>query len=70
MNFKLSLFRNVSKKALAVVTSDEDKLFIKIGCTIADIYEKLSGKAETIDSMSYGQKLAFLENLERIKSLI
>lgn len=70
MNLKLALFRKVSKKALDVVTSDEDKLFIKIVCTIADIFEKLSGKAETIDSMSYDQKLAFLENLERIKSSI
>ena len=70
MNLRLALFRKLSEKALDVVTSDEDKLFIKIGCTIADIDEKLSEKAETIDSMSYVQKLAFLENLEIIKRSI
>lgn len=65
-----NVFRKFSRKALDVATSDDDKLYIKIAIAIADISEKLSEKAETIDSMSYTQKLAFLENLERIKSSI
>lgn len=70
MDRKWNVFRKFSSKALDVATSDDDKIYIKIAIAIADITEKLSEKAETIDSMSYTQKLAFLENLEIIKRSI
>lgn len=49
---------------------DESKVNIRIAVAMLDITEKLSEKVEDIDSMSYDQKLAFLENLDRIKSSI